>query len=60
MHLLHPLRDADIFEEIGFINDQDGFFQVNYAFFEHAQLLEAHGHVVVCDIGKVAISLAVF
>ena len=59
MHLLHPLRNVNVFEEIGLIENLDRFFQINDAFFKHSELLEAHGHVVIRDVGEILISLTV-
>jgi len=32
MHLLHPLGDADVLEEVRLLNNLNSFFQVNNAF----------------------------
>ena len=59
MALAHTESDGDVFEEGLLLEDLDGFLEVDDALLEHAQLLETHGHVVVGDVGEVAVPLAV-
>ena len=58
VHLLHPLRNANVFEKVGLVNYRNSLLKVYDALFKHAQFLEAHSHIMVCDISEVTVSLA--
>ena len=59
MHLLESLRDANVLEESRLFDDLDGLFKIDYALLQHAQFLEAHGHIMISYVRKVSIPLAV-
>lgn len=59
MHLFHSLRNADVFEEVLLLDHLYGLFQIDNAFLQHTQFLEAHCHVVIRDVCKVLVSLTV-
>jgi len=56
MLLTHSESDADILEKVGFLDYIDGLLQVDYAFFKHAQFLEAHCHIMISDVCKKLVS----
>ena len=59
VHLFHPLRNVNVFEEVGLVEHLDGLLQVNDALLKHAELLEAHRHVVIGNVREVLVPLTV-